>query len=410
MRAGSAWGVLLVTAVVATACSGDPVSPEGRGEAGGGRGQSPGVGTEPPDGEDLFDRVKRISSGACTPGRNAASHLSGIGFFCLPFDAIPAVDDPTFVPAGEATFVPDVEPVVAVDIKGRERAYPIRILITHEIVNDRIAGEPIVVSFCPLCNSAVAFSRRTEGRTLTFGVSGQLLSSNLVMFDRETVSLWQQVTGKAFNGEFRGSTLRRLPVQMVDFGTWKAANPKGVVMEEPIAGFDYGRDPYASHGRDPNEESKFFRPPPESDVDIRTDPRLPPKWRVLGVQRGRSAVAFPVPEARTQTAIATARLKGIPLVAFFRRGTAEPSTAGRLEQGRRGWSGTVYRGTLEGRRLFFRSQKQWFIETSTDSRFDLFGTAVSGPLEGKKLKPVRQVTAFWFSWVDAYPKTKVARP
>jgi hypothetical protein len=275
-------------------------------------------------------------------------------------------------------------------------------------VNDRVAGEPIVVSFCPLCNSAAAFSRRKGGRILTFGVSGQLLSSNLVMFDRQTVSLWQQVTGKAFNGEFRGSTLKRLSVQMVDFGAWKAANPKGMVMEQPLAGFDYGRDPYASHGRDRSEESRFFRPPPESDVDIRTDPRLPPKWRVVGVQKGRSAVAFPAPEARTRTAVATARLKGTPLVAFFKRGSAEPSTAERLEQGRRGWSGTVYRGTLGGRRLSFRSRKRWFIETSTNSRFDLFGTAVSGPLKGKKLKRVRQVTAFWFSWVDSYPKTKVA--
>jgi hypothetical protein len=115
------------------------------------------------------------------------------------------------------------------------------------------------------------------------------------MFDRETISLWQQVTGNAFSGEFRGQSLTRLPAQMVSFGPWKAAHPDGKIMEEPLPGFDYGRDRYASYGRDPGTESKFFRPPQGSGTDVRTDPRLPPKWRVTGVKVGPRAVAFPVP-------------------------------------------------------------------------------------------------------------------
>lgn len=361
--------------------------------------------------EARLAEIRRITGGACTPGRNSTSDLAGIGFYCLPFDSIPAVDHPTFVPVAEAD-IPEVEPVVAIETDGPARAYPIRFLITHEVVNDRVGREPIVVSFCPLCNSATAFSRRVGDRTLIFGVSGQLLSANLVMFDRETISLWQQVTGRAFSGDYRGTTLERLPVQMVAFGSWREAHPDGVVMEEPTPGFDYGDDPYASYGGDPTEESRFFRPPPESGIDVRTDPRLPPKWRIVGVQKRRNAVAFPVPEGRGAVAVATARLKGAPLVAFFSRGVAEPSTASRLQDGNRGWAGVVYRATLKGRELSFRHRQRHrdFVETSTGSTFDLFGKATSGPLAGSRLRSVDQITAFWFSWSDSYPRTKVARP
>ncbi|MGI8774139.1 MAG: DUF3179 domain-containing protein [Actinomycetota bacterium] len=357
--------------------------------------------------EDFFEKIKRVSGGNCTPGRNAASHLAGIGFFCLPFDAIPAVDDPSFVSVAGADFLPDVEPVAALEVDGRHRAYPLRILITHEIVNDTVAGRPVVVSFCPLCNSATAFDRRVGNRTLIFGVSGQLLSANLVMFDRQTISLWQQVTGRSFAGDFKGRELDRLPVRMVSFGAWREAHPDGKVMEEPADGFDYGRDAYAGYGRDVLSESKYFRAPPESGSGTRTDPRLPPKWRVIGVQEGKRAVAFPMPESGRR-AVAHALLDGTPLVTFFQKDGAETSTAPRLEDGRRGWSGVVYQAELDGRRLSFRTGGGSFVEISTGSRFDFFGRAISGPMKGEELRPVDQVTAFWFSWADSYPRTKVA--
>jgi len=126
-----------------------------------------------------------------------------------------------------------------------------------------------------------------DGRTLIFGVSGQLLSSNLVMFDRETISLWQQVSGEAYAGEFEGKKLERILVQMVSFGSWRTAHPDGVVMEEPASDFDYGRDPYATSPDDPTAGSKFFGVPGSAE---RGDDRLLPKARLIGVQTsgGRS--------------------------------------------------------------------------------------------------------------------------
>lgn len=394
--------IVAAAAVFTSACSSDSASPDSDSDTAVAPAASPS--------EDSFEKIRRVSGGNCTPGRNAASHLAGIGFFCLPFDAIPAVDDPSFVSVAAADFLPDVEPVAALEVDGRHRAYPLRILITHEIVNDTVAGRPVVVSFCPLCNSATAFDRRVDGRTLTFGVSGQLLSANLVMFDRQTISLWQQVTGRAFAGDFKDQELDRLPVRMLSFGAWKEAHPEGRVMEEPSPGFDYGNDPYASYGRDVGSESKYFRAPAESGGEIRTDPRLPPKWRVIGVQEGERAVAFPVPKRGGRRAVAEARLEGTPLVAFFEKDGAETSTAQRLEDGRRGWSGVVYRARLGGNPLSFRATEDDYLETTTGSHFDFFGKATSGPLKGQELRPVDQVTAFWFSWADSYPRTKVAAP
>lgn len=291
MRLSGMLRLLVALPLVASACSVDRNAKGSGSEAESEQGvERPLV--EPTTAEERIERIRRVTGGACTQGRNASSHLAGIGFFCVPFDAIPAIDDPRFSAVSETRFLPDLEPVAAVEIEGRARAYPIRILITHEVVNDTIAGEPIVVSFCPLCNSAAAFSRRMGDRTLTFGVSGQLLSANLVMFDRETISLWQQVTGKAYSGEFAEQVLERLPIQMVAFGAWKDAHPRGKVLQEPVEGFDYGRDPYATYGRDASTESKFFRPPPGSGVTIRTDPRLEPKRRLLGVESAGEAVAF----------------------------------------------------------------------------------------------------------------------
>lgn len=366
--------------------------------------QSPPSSAVEDEGSEL-DRIRRVTAGACSPGRNAASYLSDIGFFCLPFDAIPAVDDPTFRAASEVS-LPGTEPVVAVAATGRKiRAYPVRYLISHEIVNDRVAGEPIVVSFCPLCNSAAAFSRRVGDRVLDFGVSGQLLSSNLVMYDRQTISLWQQVTGRAFAGDHKGEVLDRIPVRMVSFEDFRREHPRRLVMQPPVRGFDYGDDPYAGYGRDADSESRFFRAP--AGGPSRTDPRLRPKERVIGVRSGRDAIAFPAPEGAGGSAITEARLGGEKLVAFFRKGVAEPSTAPLLAQGRRGWSGIVYKATLKGKPLSFEPTDRGFRETSTGSVFNLFGRAVAGPLEGAKLEPVDQITVFWFSWADSYPDTGV---
>jgi hypothetical protein len=175
-----------------------------------------------------------------------------------PRDGIPAIDGPAFLPAKDREGLDPREPVLTLDLPGHlPRAYPIRYLIWHEIANDEIGGLPVAVTYCPLCNTAVAFDRRLDGRVLTFGVTGKLRNSDLVMFDRETESWWQQFGGDAIVGELTGARLRALPSWMESWGRFREQHPGGLVMTEPDFARDYGRNPYA--GYDSAERPFLYR-------------------------------------------------------------------------------------------------------------------------------------------------------
>ncbi|KAB2912338.1 MAG: DUF3179 domain-containing protein [Hyphomicrobiaceae bacterium] len=165
-----------------------------------------------------------------------------------PKDGIPSIDRPQFKPAAEDTELTPTEPVVGLEIAGDARAYPLRILIWHEIVNDTVGGIPVAVTYCPLCNSAVVFDRRVPPHVLDFGTSGKLRNSDLVMYDRQTESWWQQFTGEAIVGAFTGTELKLVPARLESFAEFKARHPSGklLVPNEPRVR-DYGRNPYVGY-------------------------------------------------------------------------------------------------------------------------------------------------------------------
>lgn len=163
-------------------------------------------------------------------------------------DGIPALSDPQFVTIDQKTGIEDREPVIAVELDGaRPRAYPIRYLMWHEIVNDTVGSVPIAVTFCPLCNSAITFDRRHDGEVLTLGVTGKLRKSDMVMYDRESESWWQQAIGEGIVGRHTGAVLTQLPTWMESYAAFKARNPNGLVMAEPPWPRDYGRNPYVNY-------------------------------------------------------------------------------------------------------------------------------------------------------------------
>ena len=165
-----------------------------------------------------------------------------------PKDGIPALDDPDFIPISDETRISDREPVITLELEGAvPRAYPIRYLTWHEIANDMVAGVPVAVTFCPLCNSGITFDRRVAGSALSFGVSGKLRNSDMIMYDRETQSWWQQAVGKGIVGVHTGTELKMLPSWMESWGDFKARNPDGLVMAEPGWPRDYGRNPYRGY-------------------------------------------------------------------------------------------------------------------------------------------------------------------
>ena len=165
-----------------------------------------------------------------------------------PKDGIPSIDNPKFVPLADVSGLADTEPVIGVEINGDARAYPLQILIWHEIVNDTVGGTPVTVTYCPLCNSAIVFDRRFEGKVLDFGTTGKLRNSDLVMYDRQTESWWQQFIGTAIVGEYTGKELKGIPSRLESFANFKARNKKGKVL---IPNSDnmraYGRNPYAGY-------------------------------------------------------------------------------------------------------------------------------------------------------------------
>ena len=167
-----------------------------------------------------------------------------------PKDGIPAIDRPSFVPVTETRDLPPQEPVISIEVHGQARAYPLRILIWHEIVNDTVGGTPIAVTWCPLCNSSVVFDRRARGRTLTFGTTGKLRNSDLVMYDRETESWWQQFDGECIIGALLGTQLEFLPARVESIARFHERFPTGQVLIAPHPeARPYGTNPYAGYDR-----------------------------------------------------------------------------------------------------------------------------------------------------------------
>jgi Protein of unknown function (DUF3179) len=203
-------------------------------------------------------------------------------------DGIPAVDRPTFVSVAEADeWLADREPVIELELGGTARAYPLQILIWHEIVNDTVGGTPVAVTFCPLCNTALVFDRRLDGRALDFGTTGNLRNSDLVMYDRQTETWWQQFGGEGVVGALAGKKLRQLPARIVAWEDFAARHPAGELLSRDT-GFSrpYGQNPYT--GYDDVDFGPFFGAANEGDK------RLPPKERVVYIERGEDAVGVPL--------------------------------------------------------------------------------------------------------------------
>ena len=230
-----------------------------------------------------------------------------------PKDGIPALSDPSFLTVGDESTLQNREPVITVEIEGETpRAYPIRYLIWHEIINDVVGDTPVAVTFCPLCNSGITFDRRTDAGVLDFGVTGKLRMSDMVMYDRQTESWWQQAVGIAIVGELTGTTLQTLPSWMESWAQFSARNPDGLVMARPDARRAYGENPYVQY-------DSSFRPflfsgeMPPHDIPalarvVRVGDRAWPMTRVAEAGELREAGVVLTWEAGQASALDSARI------------------------------------------------------------------------------------------------------
>jgi hypothetical protein len=322
----------------------------------------------------------------------------------IPADGIPAIDDPRFIEPSEAGWLGDLEPVIAVELDGEARAYPLQIMTWHEIVNDTIDGAPIVVTFCPLCNTAIAFERPTiDGEVTTFGTSGKLINSNLLMYDRATESLWPQVTGVALTGPMKGEALTRLPAQIVSWRDFQDAFPNGVVLGRDT-GFDrrYGDNPYP--GYDDVDSAPFL-------YSGEVDGRLAAVERIIGVSHAGHQLAFPYFRLRERAnggvSVAHDRVGGLPVVVFWKKGTTSALDQTEFSVSRDVGSAAAFSRRLGSKTLSFTVEDRALVDTLTRSRWSLFGRATAGRLRGRHLQPAEATDSFWFDWAAFYPDTEV---
>jgi hypothetical protein len=317
-----------------------------------------------------------------------------------PKDGIPAIDRPRFVsPAAAKAWLKAKEPVIALRLAGERRAYPLQILMFHEIVNDEVAGQAVAVTFCPLCNASIVFDRRVEGHVLDFGTTGRVRKSDLVMYDRQTESWWQQFNGTGIVGHYAGKKLAVLPSEIVAFEDFAAAYPGGKVLSRDT-GFSrpYGRNPY--RGYDRIDQSPFLFTDP-------VDKRLPPMERVLSVAAGDKQRIYPF-TLLEKAPVINAELAGVPYVVFVKRGTASPLDSERIADGRAIPAATAFDRRLDGRVLEFRPAGTRTVDTATGSEWNLFGEAVAGPLKGRRLAPVESGVHFAFAWLAFNPASEIA--
>jgi len=300
-------------------------------------------------------------------------------------DAIPPLHFPEYEPAEDAGWLRDDHLVLGYEAGGEAWAYPVRILNLHEIVNDTLAGTPVLVSYCPLCASGVVFDRRLEGDTLLFGNTSALYESDMVMLDYGTGSYWWQVAGRAIVGPLTGTELTVLPSSMRRWEEWRRLHPETRVLSRKTGySRDYSRNPFRGFAS-AVDRGRF--PFPVSE-DARRGP-LSAGTRVLGVKVDGEIRAYPLTNEEVEVVADT--LGGEPVAVFL--------------DGEGG--GAAFRPRARGRSLLFRVEDGRIVDRETGSRWDPAGRAREGPLAGSRLEPLPTRTSFWFALIAAEPEATV---
>ena len=316
-------------------------------------------------------------------------------------DGIPAIDRPRFVSGDDADeWLGPTEPVLIVENDGIVKVYPFQILIWHEIVNDDVGGRPLSITFCPLCNTALVFERRVGERVLDFGTTGRLRFSDLVMYDRQTETWWQQASGEAIVGALVGTRLEFFPANTLSWEKARSLHPRIRVLSRDT-GYDrrYGQNPYAGYDSQSGPIGPFF--------NAQVDRRFPAMERVVGLDIGEGWAA-PFSEL-SEARVINAEFAGTDFVVFWTPGASSALDERLIAEGRDIGQSAVYERTLGDRTLTFERDGERFRDRETESTWDLAGRAVAGPLEGERLAPIPYGNHFWFAWAVFKPNTEVWR-
>lgn len=319
-----------------------------------------------------------------------------------PPGGIPPIDHPKFLAPGAADFLQPQEPVLAVEANGVSKAYPLRIMIWHEIVNDGFAGTPVVVTYCPLCDTGIAYLRPTVGgKLLDFGTSGKLHNSNLLMYDRQMNSYWSQALGEAVIGPLTGTKLTFVAARILSWGEWKAAYPDGLVLSTDTGiSRPYGTNPYVNYDGQPQP---FL-------FDGRVDPRLPAKEQVLGIG-GPTPIAIPFSLLAARSSggatVVQGAFGGIRLAVFWQSGTVSALDAAQIPQSADVGAAAAYLPDVGRQHVTFKVQHGTIVDEQTGTTWSIDGMGSNGPLAGSHLMVAAAINSYWFDWAAFHPATQV---
>ncbi len=336
---------------------------------------------------------------------NKSKHLVPLDEFTalLQRDGIPPIDQPNFWEREQAMnelFVH--EPVIAVEIGGQAKAYPLSILMFHEIVNDKLGDQSIAVTYCPLCNAALVFDRELmhqgEKMLLDFGVSGMLRMSDLVMWDRQTESWWQQFTGEALVGDLSGAELAVIPTLLISLEEYFEAYPQGKVLSNQTGHFrEYGSNPYTAYD-DLENVPRFF----QGEIDS----RLPPMERLVDIHvRGKYKV-YPM-RAVSEEEVINDRFEGEPVVLFYTSKTVSALDEGQIAESKQIGAVTVFVPEVDGQTLHFVKSGTYFKDEQTNSFWNIAGQCIEGHFKGSQLRPKAHGNHFAFAWFAFRPKSEI---
>ena len=269
------------------------------------------------------------------------------------------------------------------------------------MVNDELDGLPFAVTYCPLCNTAVAFDRRVDGQVLRFGVSGLLRKSDLVMWDDQTVSLWQQITGEGIVGALAGNQLETLPTATVRWGDFKANHRDGEALSQDTGfGFNYGSNAYVGYSDRNAPFARFFDGP--------LDDRFPALDRVVGVRVGDVTKAYPFAVIDEKRAV-NDELAEVPIAVWWApTDSADNFDGAEVGGGESIGTGIAFLREVGDQLLTFEPfGDDTFIDNQTGSTWSLFGEALDGPLAGTQLELALHQNEFWFAWSAFNPDSPV---
>lgn len=312
-------------------------------------------------------------------------------------DGIAPIDEPSFVSIKKASsWLKDNEPLIFVKINNESKAYPLQVLIWHEIVNDSLANKKILVTFCPLCNASLVFNRTIKDKTYTFGTSGLLRHSDLVMYDRQSESLWQQFTGTAIVGDMTGVKLEEINSSIISLKDIKKFHPKTKILSKDTGFYRaYGKNPYS--GYDNINSNPFL-------LDTKADDRLAPMRRVATIELNNKTKAYSYKILKEKNIINDI-FQEKNIVVLYKQNILSALDASKIKNSKEVGTASVFEAKVDNKPLEFYSKNNNFFDKQTNSQWNIFGKAVEGELKGTQLKQLSSGSHFWFAWAVFKPDT-----